>query len=172
MRWLWCLRWFAAASVLRCSHLNRALCVNLNNNLQQTLIIAKRYNMKIPKGLHTITPYFTVSDADQLIEFVVQVFDGSILVIDRYPNGRIQHARIGVGSSVIMLNECNEHYPANVSQMYLYVEDVESKYSKALDAGAASIMEPNDRPYGDRIAGIKDPCGNIWWIAKHAGQQQ
>ena len=92
--------------------------------------------MKIPKGLHTITPYFTVSDADQLIEFVVQVFDGSILVINRYPNGRIQHARISVGSSVVMLNECNEHYPANVSQMYLYVEDVESKYSKALDAGA------------------------------------
>jgi len=126
--------------------------------------------MKILKGLHTITPYFTVSDADQLVEFVVEVFGGAIVVTNRYPNGRIQHARIRIGDSVMMLNESNEHCFANVSQMYLYVEDVESKYTKALDAGAVSIMAPNDRPYGDRIAGIKDPCGNIWWIARHAGQ--
>ena len=49
--------------------------------------------------------------------------------------------------------------------MHLYVDDVEIVFSKALSAGAVSIMEPNERPHGDRMAGVKDPCENIWWIA-------
>lgn len=124
--------------------------------------------MKLPEGYHTITPYFTVSDADQLLEFLVEAFGGAIVTTNRYPSGRIQHARIRVGDSVIMINESNEQYPVNVSQMHLYVDDVEKVFSKALSAGAVSIMEPNERPHGDRMAGVKDPCGNIWWIARHA----
>jgi|TARA_B110000259_G_scaffold168334_1_gene197331 uncharacterized glyoxalase superfamily protein PhnB len=124
--------------------------------------------MKLPEGYHTITPYFTVSDADRLIEFIVEVFGGVIVVTNRYPTGRIQHARIRVGDSVIMLNESNEQYPVNLSQMHLYVDDVDVVFSKALSADAISIMESNERPHGDRMAGFKDPCGNIWWIASHA----
>ena len=125
--------------------------------------------MKLPEGYHTITPYFTVSDADQLLEFLVEAFGGVIVATNRYPTGRIQHARVRVGDSVIMINESNEQYPVNVSQMHLYVDDVEIVFSKALSAGAVSIMEPNKRPHGDRMAGFKDPCGNIWWIATPAG---
>ena len=124
--------------------------------------------MKLPEGYHTITPYFTVSDADQLLEFLVEAFGGAIVTTNRYPTGRIQHARVRVGDSVIMINESNEQYPVNVSQMHLYVDDVEIVFSKALSAGAVSIMEPNERPHGDRMAGVKDPCENIWWIATHA----
>ena len=126
--------------------------------------------MKIPEGYHTITPYFTVTDADQLLEFLVKAFDGTIVVTNRYDNGSIQHARVRIGDSVIMLNESNEQYSANVSQMHLYVDDVERVFLKALSKGAVSIMEPNLRPHGDHMAGIKDPCGNLWWIAKHAGK--
>ena len=125
--------------------------------------------MKLPEGYHSITPYFTVSDADQLLEFLVEAFGGAIVATNRYPTGRIQHARVRVGDSVIMINESNEQYPVNVSQMHLYVDDVEIVFSKALSAGAVSIMEPNKRPHGDRMAGFKDPCGNIWWIATPAG---
>jgi len=124
--------------------------------------------MKLPEGYHTITPYFTVSDADQLLEFLVEAFGGAIVATNRYPTGRIQHARVRVGDSVIMLNESNEEYPVNVSQMHLYVDNVEIVFSQALSAGAISIMEPSERPHGDRMAGVKDPCGNIWWIATHA----
>lgn len=124
--------------------------------------------MKLPEGYHTITPYFTVSDADQLLEFLVEAFGGAIVATNRYPTGRIQHARVRVGDSVIMINESNEQYPVNVSQIHLYVDDVEIVFSKALSAGAVSIMEPNERPHGDRMAGVKDPCENIWWIATHA----
>jgi len=124
--------------------------------------------MKLPEGYHTITPYFTVSDADQLLEFLVNAFSGSIVVRNRYPTGRIQHARVRIGDSVLMLNESNEQYPVNMSQMHIYVDDVEVTLSKALSAGAVSIMRPNERPHGDRMAGVKDPCGKVWWIATHA----
>ena len=123
--------------------------------------------MSLPEGHHTITPYFTVTDADQLIKFVVVVFGGDIVVENRYSDGTIQHARIRIGDTVMMLNQSNENYAANASQMYLYVEDVESVYSKAISQSAVSIMEPNNREYGDHIAGITDPCGNTWCIAKH-----
>ncbi len=67
-----------------------------------------------------------------------------------------------------MLNEANENYSANVSQMHLFVLDVDATFAKALSAGATAIMEPNVRPHGDRMAGVKDPCENIWWIAAPA----
>ena len=125
--------------------------------------------MKLPEGYHAITPYFTVSDADRLLEFLVEAFDGDIIVTHRYPSGKIQHARTRVGDSVIMLNQSSEDYPANISQMHLYVDDVDRTFSTALAASAVSIMEPNERPHGDRMAGVRDPCGNIWWIATHSG---
>jgi uncharacterized glyoxalase superfamily protein PhnB len=116
--------------------------------------------------LGTITPYFTVENADELIEFAVQVFDGLLIREDRYENGKIQHARIRIGNSIMMLNQSTEHFLANISQMYLYVDDVELRFQSALKHGAVSIMEPNLRSFGDKIAGVKDPCGNIWWIAR------
>jgi len=121
--------------------------------------------MELPEVRHTVTPYFTVSDADQLIDFLVDVFDGVAVAMKRYPTGRIQHARVRIGDSVIMVNESTERYPVNVSQMHIFVDDADSVYAKALANGANTVMELNDRPYGDRMGGVKDPCGNIWWIA-------
>ena len=83
----------------------------------------------------------------------------------RYEDNRIQHARLRIGSSIIMLNESSEDYAANTSQMHIYVDNTDQAYEKALKFGASSLMEPNNRPHGDRMAGIVDPCDNIWWIA-------
>jgi len=118
-----------------------------------------------PEGYGSVTPYFTVNNADQLIDFLTAAFGASLVKISRYDTGRIQHARMRIGTSIIMLNESSESYPANVSQMHLFVEDADATYQTSLKAGAKHLMEPNDRPHGDRMAGIKDPCGNIWWIA-------
>lgn len=120
-----------------------------------------------PAGYQSITPYFTVSDADRLIEFLTRAFDASVIKESRNDDDRIQHARVRVGSSIIMLNESTETYPANVSQLHLYVDDADKTYAEALRAGGTTLMEPNDRPHGDRMAGITDPCGNVWWIATH-----
>lgn len=118
-------------------------------------------------GQQTITPYFTVKGADRLMSFLVTAFGAAIVKESRYDDGSVQHARFLIGDSSIMLNECTDDYPANISQMHIYVENSDEAYETALRLGAASLMEPNDRPHGDRMAGIKDPCGNVWWLASN-----
>ena len=115
----------------------------------------------------TITPYFTVQDADKLIDFLVVAFGASLVKQSRYHDGRVQHARLQIGNSVMMLNQASDDYPINVSQMHLYVDNADEAHSLAIELGAVSLMEPNDRPHGDRMAGITDPCGNVWWLASH-----
>ncbi|SMX44289.1 VOC family protein [Octadecabacter ascidiaceicola] len=112
-----------------------------------------------------LTPYFTVADGDAFIAFLETVFGGTVVKDDRYENGRIQHARVQFDDAIIMINEASDSYPANASQMHLEVADVEATYAKALAHGATSLMQPNTRPHGARMAGIKDPCGNTWWVA-------
>lgn len=117
--------------------------------------------------LQSITPYFTVADADRLIGFLTAAFDARVIKESRYDDNRIQHARLRIGNSIIMLNESSHNYPANMSQVHLYVANTDGAYERALTLGAESLMAPNDRPHGDRMAGIMDPCGNVWWIATH-----
>ena len=124
---------------------------------------------ELPDGYHTVTPYFTVDDADRLIAFLSAAFGASLIKQNRTQEGRIQHARMQIGSSIIMLNETAKDYPANVSQMHLFVADADATFQAALSAGAVALMEPNDRPHGDRMAGVRDPCGNVWWIAAYRG---
>ncbi len=113
----------------------------------------------------TITPYFTVENADRLIGFLVAAFDAQLVKDSRYDDNTVQHARLLIGNSLIMMNESTSDYPANASQMHILVEDADEVYRSALKLGATSLMEPNERPHGDRMAGIKDPCGNVWWLA-------
>jgi uncharacterized glyoxalase superfamily protein PhnB len=122
---------------------------------------------KRPEGYPVLAPYFTVTGADRLISFLCDVFGATILKETRHPDGTVQHARLRLGDVVIMLNEATEGYQSQVSQMHLFVSDVEATYHNALATGAASLMTPNIRPHGDRMAGITDPCGNIWWLASH-----
>lgn len=122
----------------------------------------------VPDGYHSITPYFTVDDADRLISFLIAGLDGRVVKEDRYDDGRIRHARVRVGDSVIMLNQAGEDYEANRSQLHLYVADVDTVFTTALREGATAVMEPNWRPHGDRMAGFRDPCDNLWWIAAPA----
>lgn len=116
--------------------------------------------------LGTITPYFTVKDADTFIAFVLAVFDAELIKEDRYETGRIQHARLRIGESILMLNEATDTYPANQSQMHVYVDDVDARFAKALKQGALPLMQPNLRPHGDRMAGARDSFGNVWWLAE------
>ena len=123
-------------------------------------------NHEIPARVGTITPYFTVVDPDALIGFATEVFGAKIVKENRYDTGELQHARLQIDNALIMLNQATEAYAANLSQIHLYVGDVDACYRKALDHDAASLMAPNVRPHGEKMAGLKDPCSNIWWIAE------
>ncbi|HXY04342.1 MAG TPA: VOC family protein, partial [Terriglobales bacterium] len=82
-------------------------------------------------------------------------------------DGVVHHAEIRVGSSVLEMGEAHGRYQPTASVLYLYLPDVDAAYKRALEAGATSILEPADQPYGDRNAGVKDPFGNTWYIAAH-----
>lgn len=119
--------------------------------------------------LHTfpsLTPYFTVKNADGFIEFMGKVFNATLIKENRYEDGTIQHARLLIGENMIMLNQATDQYLPNTSQMHLYVDDIEKTYDLALKNGAKCLMKPMMRPHGDRMAGFNDPAGNIWWVAE------
>ena len=121
----------------------------------------------VPDGFHTVTPYLVVSGAARLIEFLERAFDGKATVCSTKPDGTIGHAEVRIGDSAIMMGEACGEWKALPCAIYLYVPDTDAVYRRALEAGATSIMEPADQFYGDRNAGVKDPCGNLWWIATH-----
>ncbi len=124
-----------------------------------------------PFGLNTITPYLTVTDVERLIQFLQDVFDGKLRGDINYrDNKTVQHAEIKIGDSIIMLAEPTPEYPEikpTTCGMYVYVNDCEKVYEKALKKGGISISEPIDYPHGDRYGGVKDFAGNIWWIVTH-----
>jgi PhnB protein len=121
----------------------------------------------IPEGYHTITPYLIVEDADKLVEFIEQVFDGKLFFKMQNDSGRISHGEMKIGDSMLMLAEASEEWKATRTMLHLYVEDADAVYQKALKTGANSIKEPQDQFYGDRNASVQDSFGNIWGIATH-----
>ena len=123
--------------------------------------------LPIPAGFHTVTPYLAVPDAQALIDFVVKVFDAKEREVIRQPDGRIRHAEVQIGDSIIMLGSTSSTFGTATATLYVYVDDADARYQKALDAGATSISEPADQFYGDRHAGVKDPNAITWWIATH-----
>ncbi len=83
------------------------------------------------------------------------------------PDGRVIHAELRIGDSVLMISDSNPQFPALPAMVNVYTEDVDAAYKRALKAGATSLREPSNQFYGDRTAGIKDVYGNQWWIATH-----
>jgi PhnB protein len=123
---------------------------------------------KTPEGYRSLTPYLVNEGVERVIRFVRQAFGGAEKFPPmRRPDGTIMHAQMRIGDSVIMLAEASAEYPPIPGCFYLYVEDVDGTYRRALQAGAMPVIEPMDRFYGDRSAGVRDPAGNYWWIATH-----
>jgi uncharacterized glyoxalase superfamily protein PhnB len=83
------------------------------------------------------------------------------------PDGTVQHAEVRIGDSVVMMGEPQGEVQPRPVNLYLYVEDVDAVYLRAIQAGAKSIGEPKDQFYGDRSGGVEDPSGNTWYIATH-----
>jgi Uncharacterized protein conserved in bacteria len=131
-----------------------------------TAMIAQK-TTPIPVGFHTITPFLGVKGADRLIDFVVRAFGAQELMRLTHDDGKIMHAQVRIGDSVLMLSErCHESEPMTAT-LWLYVEDADAVFKRALKAGATKITNPEDQFFGDRAGAVKDPFGNTWWIATH-----
>jgi len=121
----------------------------------------------IPEGLHNVNVYMHPWRGEPVISFLKRAFGAQELGKHASPDGIIHHAKIRVGSSVVELGEAHGPYQPLSSMFYLYVPDCDAVYRRAIEAGATSISEPVDHPYGDRSGGIKDAFGNQWYIATH-----
>ena len=121
----------------------------------------------VPEGFQSVTPYLIVENAARLIDFIKNAFDGKVTFITHGENKRIMHATVSIGSSTIMISDTMEDMKPQTAMLYLYLEDADGVYKKAIDAKASSVQEPRTEFYGDRAGAVRDAWGNIWWIATH-----
>lgn len=112
---------------------------------------------------HAVTPYITVHQPAELIEFVTEAF-GAIEHFRATGSARGMHAEVSIGDSVVMIGGA-EHIEPQPTAIHLYVPDVDEAYERALKAGAKSLMPVADQPYGERSGGVEDAQGNRWYIA-------
>lgn len=129
----------------------------------------------IPEGYHTVTPYLYVNGAARAIEFYQKVFGATELFRMDAPGGKVGHAEIKIGDSILMLgDECTEMYersPQTIGGsavgLLLYVEDADAVVGEAVAAGAKMLEPLEDKFYGDRMGKFEDPFGHIWAVATH-----
>jgi uncharacterized glyoxalase superfamily protein PhnB len=114
-------------------------------------------------GFHSVTPRIVVTDVDGQVQFLRDVFDA----VGEIAPGR--PAEIRIGDSLLMVSAASERdlFPAF---LYIYVDEPDRIYERALDAGATTLEAPQDTPYGDRRAMVRDPFGNVFQIACQIGQ--
>lgn len=118
--------------------------------------------INIPPGYQQVMPYLILEDPEKFIEFTKAVFDATEKMKDTQ-DGEIRHAEILIGNNCIMFGKSSDQWTVMNSGFFIYVEDADATFQKALNAGAAIVMELSDKNYG-RTGGIKDPTGNTWWI--------
>jgi PhnB protein len=129
----------------------------------------------IPNDYPRITPYLIVDDADAAIAFYSSVLGASERMRMAGPGGRVGHAELDVGDSMIMLADEHPHMGAlgpravggTPVTMHVYVEDVDDVFERALDAGAKALRQLEDKFYGDRSGQFEDPFGHHWNVASH-----
>ena len=121
----------------------------------------------IREGFHAITPYLFAQNAAHLIEFISKAFGGEETYRKERPDGAITHAEMRVGDSMLMLGEATPQFGPMPTSIYLYVTDSDSVYQRALSVGGISVFPIMTLPNGERYGGVKDPFGNVWWIATH-----
>ena len=118
-------------------------------------------------GAPTLQPYLHPLRAEPVLNFVKRAFGAEELGRHATPDGVIHHVTVKIGNALMEMGEAHGPYQPMPTMFYLYVEDCDALYKRALSAGAASISEPTDQPYGDRSGGVTDPFGNKWYIATH-----
>ena len=129
----------------------------------------------IPEGYHTLTPYLAVDDAALAIDFYKRAFGAKERVRMDAPGGKIGHAELEIGDSLVMLADpfpqASTRPPKELggtsASVFMYVEDVDAVVSQAVEAGATVTMEVADQFWGDRFGTVTDPFGHVWSNATH-----
>lgn len=118
--------------------------------------------MKIPHGHQAVMPYLMIADAKGFIEFIENVF-GGMMTHQGVRDEIIGHCEANINGSTIMFSQSRDQWKPATANMFVYVEDADATYQKAVDNGATTVQPPADQDYG-RSCGVTDPHGNTWWI--------
>jgi PhnB protein len=129
----------------------------------------------IPQGYHSVTPYLTLSDAARAIDFYKRAFNAQEVMRMAGPNGKVGHAELRIGDSVIMLGDempgtstrSPQSLGGTTGGVFLYVENVDAVFQQAVSAGAQVESPLADMFWGDRYGRLKDPFGHSWSVATH-----
>jgi len=123
----------------------------------------------IPEGYHTVTPHLVVRGAAKQIDFLKRAFGAEEKGRSPGPNGELMHAVVKIGDSMIMMADAMGGMEPMPMVLFLYVEDADALYNRALRAGATVVPmgELKDQFWGDRAGAVRDPFGNVWWIGTH-----
>ena len=135
----------------------------------------------IPEGYHTVTPHLIIRGAKEAIEFYKKVFDAQLNFLQDRPDGKVMFAEIKIGDSILMISDdCAPHegHEKNCARspgdlkgttigLYLYVNDADTIFKKAIENGAMVSMPIDDMFWGDRVGMFKDPFGHFWSVATH-----
>lgn len=129
----------------------------------------------VPTGFHTLTPHLIVRNAAEALEFYKKAFGAEVQNVAYLPDGKIMHAALRIGDSMLMLNDEMPEYGAlsplahggSGVTIHIYTEDVDSAYDRALSAGAKVKMPLMDQFWGDRYGAVTDPYGHSWSLAAH-----
>jgi PhnB protein len=129
----------------------------------------------IPAGYHTVTPYLVIRDVAKALEFYQKAFGATTELCMPMPDGKIMHAEIVIDGSHIMMADENPAWGCTgpqtlggvTSSTLLYVENVDARFQRALDAGATVLRPLTNQFWGDRMGTITDPFGHVWSLASH-----
>lgn len=122
--------------------------------------------MKIPVGHQAVMPYLMMEDAAGFIEFIKAVFDAE-MTHESMRDGIIGHCEAQIGGSTIMFSNSRGEWKPATANLFVYVEDADDTFEKALTAGSKTVMPVDNQEYG-RSGGLTDPFGNTWWITSVA----
>lgn len=125
----------------------------------------------IPDGYHSVTPYLYVQGAANALDFYAKAFGAKERMRMEMPDGKIGHAEIEIGDSIVMLADAPERAASPQSgvtgSLVLYVEDVDTVFKRALEAGATEVEPLTNKFYGDRMGTLRDPFGFEWSLGTH-----
>ena len=124
-----------------------------------------------PEGVRSVQPYLHLRGADKMIPFMEAAFGAEAIGVHKSPDGIVRHATMRIGNATLEIDEAHGEFQPKPCHLHVYVPDTDAVYAQALRAGAVSIEVPQDKPYGDRSAGVKDAFGNSWFIATHLGMK-